>query len=290
MFGYIKIHKEELLVKDYNLYRALYCGLCRTIKKKVSFFIPFSLSYDFVFLAVVRDILTGEKPTAKQGRCSYNPLKKKSFISSEGINFTSLASLILIEKNIEDKRRDGDFKILSPLLFTAHGYLKRKIKEFSKDENFASLYKEVSEKLDNFSKLEKSGACADELCESFGEVMASLLSHGLDSHEKRIAKATGSAIGSWLYLADAVDDCGKDFKKGHFNPLINDYKTPAGVKENARDIDIAFASFAKDAHLALSLAPESVYSEIIENIVTKGLGLEAYNIFSRLGGNNDGSI
>ena len=47
MFGYIKPDRDELLVKDYNLYKAIYCGLCREIKRNVSFFLSFGLSYDF---------------------------------------------------------------------------------------------------------------------------------------------------------------------------------------------------------------------------------------------------
>ena len=41
MFGYVKPDKENLLVKELALYKAVYCGLCDAIKKKVSFFLPF---------------------------------------------------------------------------------------------------------------------------------------------------------------------------------------------------------------------------------------------------------
>ncbi len=288
MFGYIKPHKEELLIKDYNIYRAVYCGLCRHIKKNVSFFLPFSLSYDFVFLAISRDIIAGEKPSVTKGRCPYNPLKKRSFISSRGIEFASLAALLLVEKNIEDKRRDKDMPFLSPFLALADIYLKKKIKKFSKDEAFSTLCCDTERELQLFSELERERAGIDELAEAFGKVMATVISSGLSGDKKRIAESLGRSIGAWLYIADAIDDFESDCKKGHFNPLLKLEGTHNISKERARELDITLAMHAKNAHLALSLLESSVYTRIGENIVTKGMGLEAFRLFT--GGKNDRSL
>jgi hypothetical protein len=32
MFGYVRPYRDELKVKDYELYRAVYCGLCHSLK------------------------------------------------------------------------------------------------------------------------------------------------------------------------------------------------------------------------------------------------------------------
>ena len=96
MFGYVKPDKENLLVKELALYKAVYCGLCDAIKKKVSFFLPFSLSYDFVFLTMVRATLTNEKSEIKKGYCRYNPLKKVSYsIPEESALFSARSALPL---------------------------------------------------------------------------------------------------------------------------------------------------------------------------------------------------
>jgi hypothetical protein len=60
MFGYIRPVQSELKVKDAELYKALYCGLCRVMKKEVSSVLPLSISYDYVLLAAVRAGLSGE--------------------------------------------------------------------------------------------------------------------------------------------------------------------------------------------------------------------------------------
>ena len=51
MFGYVKALTPELRVKEFELYRSVYCGLCHHIKKR-SPFMTFSLSYDFVLPAL----------------------------------------------------------------------------------------------------------------------------------------------------------------------------------------------------------------------------------------------
>lgn len=36
MFGYIKPNREEMKVKEYNTYKAVYCGLCKCMGRCVS--------------------------------------------------------------------------------------------------------------------------------------------------------------------------------------------------------------------------------------------------------------
>ena len=54
MFGYVKPVPAELLVKEYEFYRATYCGICRSMKKHTGSLSKVTLSYDSVFLALVR--------------------------------------------------------------------------------------------------------------------------------------------------------------------------------------------------------------------------------------------
>ena len=34
MFGYLQPFKDELRMKDHQLYKSVYCGLCKSMKKK----------------------------------------------------------------------------------------------------------------------------------------------------------------------------------------------------------------------------------------------------------------
>ncbi len=280
MFGYIKTKKEELLVKDLALYKSVYCGLCREIKKNISFFIPFSLSYDFVFLAMVRDILTEGKISTEAGRCPYNPAKKRSFITSDGIKYASKVSLILIKDNIDDKRRDGDRPLLSPFLALASLYLKTKCRKHLKSEEWQKLCENIKIKMNLFSDTEKAHGNADDLAASFGEVLGEAVAFGLEGSAERIARSVGQSVGAWLYLADAVDDLEKDYARKKFNPLLEEYKTPEEAKSHFRDIDAVIAAHARDAHTALSLSPNHEYCRITDNILSMGLGWEIYGIMN----------
>jgi len=33
MFGYITVNQQELKIKEYNRYRAYYCGLCKSLRE-----------------------------------------------------------------------------------------------------------------------------------------------------------------------------------------------------------------------------------------------------------------
>ena len=50
MFGYIAINKAEMKFKDYDMYQAYYCGLCRRLKECYGKRGQLTLSYDMTFL------------------------------------------------------------------------------------------------------------------------------------------------------------------------------------------------------------------------------------------------
>ena len=54
MFGYIKTYPPELKVREQEYYRAVYCGLCRTMGKCTGQCSRMALSYDFAFLVMLR--------------------------------------------------------------------------------------------------------------------------------------------------------------------------------------------------------------------------------------------
>ena len=60
MLGYIRTDAPELRIREYDRYRALYCGLCRHMGKCTGQCSRLSLSYDFAFLAAFRMSLTNE--------------------------------------------------------------------------------------------------------------------------------------------------------------------------------------------------------------------------------------
>ena len=54
MFGYVKPVVGEMLVREHEFYKATYCGICRAMKKHTGALSNVTLSYDSVFLALMR--------------------------------------------------------------------------------------------------------------------------------------------------------------------------------------------------------------------------------------------
>ena len=54
MTGYIKAFKPELKIKDYELYKGVYCSECRVLGNLYTPIARMLLSYDFTFLSIVR--------------------------------------------------------------------------------------------------------------------------------------------------------------------------------------------------------------------------------------------
>ncbi len=49
MFGYVTPCKMELKIKEYEKFRAYYCGLCKTIKKDYGELPRVTINYDMTF-------------------------------------------------------------------------------------------------------------------------------------------------------------------------------------------------------------------------------------------------
>ena len=61
MFGYVTPLEGELKVKELQFYKSTYCGLCKAMGKRVCSESRMTLSYDVVFLVLVRFLLQEER-------------------------------------------------------------------------------------------------------------------------------------------------------------------------------------------------------------------------------------
>ncbi|MBR3863261.1 MAG: hypothetical protein IKM42_06375, partial [Clostridia bacterium] len=127
MFGYIKTAQSELRLREYEYYRASYCGLCRAMGKCTGQCSRMLLSYDFAFLVNVRMALTETVPTFKKRRCLAHPLHPRKMMEiNEELRYCADASVILAyEKcrdDVADERGFRRFKARLRRLFVAPAY------------------------------------------------------------------------------------------------------------------------------------------------------------------------
>ena len=76
MFGYVTVYKPELKIKDYDIYKGIYCSLCKQMQEEYGFFSRFLLSYDAVFYILYKMGTADEKLKFSKSHCSFSPCKK----------------------------------------------------------------------------------------------------------------------------------------------------------------------------------------------------------------------
>lgn len=217
MYGYVKPFVPDIRVKEYEFYKSIYCGLCRSMKKHTGGISTFTLSYDMTFFALVRLALTGEKYHITRRTCGSHPLKKRPMANdSPQLEYTARISALLTYFKCRDNIVDE--KGIKRLFYRAAlPYVKRM-------KNLASLpdaEKYVSDCISELCGLERE-KCAepDRVADGFGKLLGGLLSLGLSEDESRIAFQIGFHTGRWVYLADAAADYSEDRLGGKYNPFI----------------------------------------------------------------------
>ncbi len=275
LFGYVKPVSAELKVKEYELYRAVYCGLCEALGKNVTCTSRLSLSYDFVFLALVRMSLQKEVGAVERHQCLAHPTKKRAVITkSSQLDYCAKISAVLTYHKLRDDIADSrGFKRFGARLLLPAG---KRMKKRARFDSAAEEY--IKSKLGELAELEAAGCdSVDRAAEPFGQLMAYICSYGFesDSANYKIASEIGRSIGRFIYIADAVDDLEDDIKNGSYNPFHMMYKD--GKDRLCRDIEsVRFAMTMELTRIEAAVGLIDFdgifeYGEIIKNIIYLGL-------------------
>ena len=265
MFGYVKPFVPDLKVRQNELYKAVYCGLCKRQRKLTGFFSAFSLSYDFVFLALVRSAVTGEDFTLTDSRCAYNPLRKKKIIGAcRSIDYTACVASALTYYKIKDDIRDskGFGKLKSVFLLPIFAKARKRALALDIPD------KEIRALLDKLSEIEKQNIPSPDIpSEIFGEILGLIASHGIDDELQSFAlKQIFASVGRWIYIVDAVDDLCDDIKKESYNPLRFESKPNFTLIKNTLQMTLTPADSCINK---ISFKDDDI-SQIIKNIVLLG--------------------
>jgi hypothetical protein len=272
MFGYVKPHVPELLVKEYDFYRATYCGICRAMKDHTGSLSRITLSYDSVFLALVRMLyIPKEQIDAEKCRCILHPVKKRAMLKeNDALIYTAKAFAILTHHKVEDDIADEGLKkrvlanAVSPI--TSHAVAVSGMTELS------SLAKE---KLSAISKLEEEKTPSVDLpARLFGELLGEIFAFGLEGNDRLVTYECGAALGRFIYAADAAEDYYKDRKSGSYNPYVIQYGGKDLTADNKATIKCALIHECKNIERAIDLMPfdnRETIENILKNIIYLGL-------------------
>ncbi|MDD6265393.1 MAG: DUF5685 family protein [Clostridia bacterium] len=274
MFGYIKPFRPELKVVEDELYRSIYCGLCRNMGKSISQTYRFTLNYDAVFLALVRIAASGETVITKRGRCVVHPIKKRNYIIAPlSLTYCSRAFAILAKCKSDDDISDS--KGVTKLCAVTKSI---PIRRYGKKSDFASLSAEIDVHLANLRNLENTHSnMLSALADEFGYALGLVFSHETEGSINRILYDIGYHTGKWIYITDAVDDYFDDKKAGRFNPFLSVDGIPVEDIEQSLNLELLALSHSID------LLPECQKGirNIIDNIVYLGMPQTAKTVLNK---------
>ena len=271
MFGYVRPVKEELKVRDYDRYRAAYCGVCRALGREYGFLSRFFVNYDMTFLYLL--LASVEAPCA-QRRCHCPArfgCRKPCLDDTELLGYVAAVDVILCRHKLDDNVLDHGFfsglpyRIVRGL--TAHSYRKAK----KRLPDFDGI---VAGQLEKLHQLEQARSDSlDATADAFAAILRACAVRFDDPALRRPTEQLLYHVGRYIYLADALDDLNEDCARDRYNPLRYRFHPVEGHLEDA---DAAYLRELLDASVnlagaALALLPSRSGGEILENILFLGL-------------------
>ncbi len=267
MFGYVRPLNSELRVRELEDYKAVYCGLCRTMGKRYGLLARFTLNYDFTFLAMV---LAHEPQPCQTARCrclAHPFRKRKMCLQMPSLAVAADESLILSWQKLRDDVADDGFwrglpaRLASWLLKLAYRKASRAQPEFDRT---------VAQCLDALHTLERERcASLDRPADAFACILQAAAPQTGDADRDRAIGQMLYHIGRWIYLVDAWDDWKKDAQRGNYNPVLERFEgTPQQHEEEIRVTLLHSRNLAASAY---ALAPSPRWDGIVSNILYLGL-------------------
>ncbi|MBQ6892714.1 MAG: hypothetical protein IJN48_00770 [Clostridia bacterium] len=272
MFGYVKAMRDDLTVRQDTLYRAAYCGLCKEMGKCTGQCSRLSLSYDMVFLYLVRMAILGKVPKQKKGRCMLHPFRTRYIVESDDeLRYAAKVSALLAYGKVCDDLADekGFKRFLKKLALPFFKSAKRRA-------TLEELYRDIEKRLAELSDIEQARTeSVDAPAEVFGKLLGEVFVFGLEGNDATLAREIGYRTGRWIYAVDAADDIDEDEKSGSYNPFLLLYG--GNLDENQR----SYAEMAMKYDLtalaaAIDLIDESEELRVIKNIIYLGMPFAAH--------------
>lgn len=295
MFGYVLPEKAHLYMKDFEMYRSFYCGVCKSMERQFGQLSRFTINYDVTFLAILLHNFLGVDVKYEKLKCITKPFTtRKSVLKNDLTDLLGAFNVILGYYAAYDKVLD-DKSIKAK---SAMNGLKKAVK---RAKNVLPDVTEIVEKrYDNLRVIEKtSDFSIDRISDEFASMMSECVkkivlqytsrylvekSESVCYNKSAITEENLSAldhlsynVGKWIYLIDALDDVDDDVKEKKFNPFVVVYGDVSSQKElmekHGEDIVFAFASCLNKINDSFSKIKFSFNKDFLANVIFKGMPL-----------------
>ena len=273
MFGYVRPLREELKCRDFDLYRATYCGLCRTMRKRCGWLAPVVLNFDFTFLAILLAPKEGERLT-NCCRCHIPPFFRRCMCeSSAGLELAADESVILAYWQLRDKVRDEGLwrglpaRLLSLLLRPCFRRAAARQPDFDRV---------VTTQLEQLHQMEETRCSSiDRAADAFAVLLQAAAPKSSDECRERAMRQLLYHLGRWIYLADARDDLEDDRTSGSYNPVSLRY----GDTSCDEPLGLTMEHSLNLMRSACALLDLGRQEELVNNVLYLGLPLVQKAVF-----------
>ena len=294
MFGYVKVFKPTIRMGEYEIYKGIYCTLCKRLGKRYGVLSRFTLSYDMTFLALLQMALAEECGEFCPSRCSFNPTKRcLKAQNTAAIDRAADLGTILTYYKLKDTLADEGIgkKIAAwcALPFAAAARKKAKKRAPTIDAAVAAMMTAQA------AVETANDGSIDHAAEPFALLLQTLAADtAADDSQRRVLERFGYCLGRWVYLMDAVDDLAKDLEKGRYNPYIGARQLKKGDQEGVKDTR-AYALYTLNACLAECKAAYDLldirrFDGILRNILEEGMAHAEQRVIAGEEGKHERSL
>lgn len=264
MFGYVRINKMDLTFREYDHYKAYYCGLCKYLKRNHTELSRLTINYDITFLIVLLSSIYQPRAQVFHEKCIVDPVKKKKHIINEVTEYAASMNILLAYYKLEDDVND-------------EGGIKSRLARRAYKKSFKTAYDKYPQKaeyirvcLEDLRSLEQDlSSSIDQTSNCFGRLLEEIFDYRDDEYRDRLRKV-GFNIGKYIYIMDAYEDLDEDLEKGRYNPFTSYREDRDGLKDRVDKLIGMTLSRLEGAILDLDI---KVNMAIIDNIIYSGVYL-----------------
>ena len=261
MFGYIAINKAEMKFRDFDIYHAYYCGLCKDLKERYGRSGQITLSYDMTFLII---LLSGlyEPPAEDSIRnCVAHPFQKHAARTNEITPYAADMNIVLSYYNCLDDWTDEHKK----KAWINSRLLRSKVKQIEK--TYPEKVKLICDMLAQISSCEKANEQdLDKMAGLFGEIMAEIFVWKQDIWKDSLHRM-GFFLGKFIYLMDAYEDIDDDITNACYNPFMQ-FREREDFDDYCKQI---LTMMIAECSREFEKLPILTHAEILRNILYSGV-------------------
>ena len=185
-----------MYVKDGVLYKALYCGLCKSLGGCCGQRARMALSYDMTFLSALLHNLTGKDVRIERRRCVLHPFVPRNMAADDDLTrkVACLNAALAYYKASDDVEDEGKGRFVRAWM---RGGARRAQKLFPE------TYARIAPHMQALRALEKENCAGiDRAADPFALLIADLSDDCLGEAATEHTRALFYGIGKWVYLIE----------------------------------------------------------------------------------------